>query len=192
MGWVLAMAAALVLAFLLGYLVVIYNGLVRLRHGVDRAWADIDVLPTQRHAELPKLVDTVRAYMQHERDVLHAITEARQRFERARSVSEKAEADRQVHDSFSRLVAVAEGYPELKADNAFGQLLGRISSLEESIADRRELFNHSVNLWNVRIDQFPDLVVAGLLAMREPRELFEARPAARRDVSLETLRQQGG
>jgi LemA protein len=165
------------------YGVGLYNGLVALKHGVDQAWSNIDVLLKQRHDEIPKLVDTVKGYMAHEREVLQRVTEARTRFERARSVDEKSEADGAVRGALSQLFAVAESYPTLKADGSFQMLQERISRLEEGIADRREFYNHSVNALNVRIEQLPDVFLARLMAL-SPRVLFQASEEEKRDVQI--------
>ena len=183
MGWIVFAVSAFVVLGGVAYVVGLYNGLIRLKHAVDRSWANIDVLLKQRHDELPKLVDTVKGYMAHERGVLEAVTEARSSYERARSVEEKGAADKQVHDALARLFAVAENYPELKADNSFRMLQERISAIEEGIADRREFFNHSVNAFNVRIEQIPDVFLARRMAL-EPRTLFEAREGDRQDVQI--------
>lgn len=176
--------AFVVAAAIVGYAVLIYNGLVSLKHGIDRAWANIDVLLKQRHDELPKLVETVKGYMQHERQVLENLTEARSRFAQARTVDEKGDADGAVHQALSRLFAVAENYPELRADSAFANLQGRISALEDQIADRREFYNHSVNAFNVRIEQLPDVFLARALGY-VPGTLFEATGAERGDVAIQ-------
>jgi LemA protein len=183
MGWtVLAIRGLAVVGGAL-YAVGIYNGLVGVKHAVDQAWANIDVLLKQRHDELPKLVDSVKGYLAHEREVLQRVTEARSAFQRARSVEEKGAADAQVRGALAGLFAVAESYPELEADGAFRQLQERISILEEGIADRREFFNHSVNALNVRIEQIPDLFVARLLALG-PRTLFRASDDEKQDVAI--------
>jgi LemA protein len=165
------------------YVVGLYNGLVALKHAVDQAWSNIDVLLKQRHDEIPKLVDTVQGYIAHEREVLQRLTEARSRFERAQSVDEKSAADGAVRGALSQLFAVAEAYPTLKADGSFQMLQDRISRLEEGIADRREFYNHSVNAFNVRIEQLPDVFLARRM-MLSPRELFEAAEDDKRDVKI--------
>lgn len=183
MGWIVLAIFAFAFVGAIAYGVGIYNGLVRLKHAVDRAWANIDVLLKQRHDELPKLVDTVKGYIAHEKGLLEEITRARAAVQSARGAEQKGAADGQLHGALSRLFAVAENYPELKADTSFQMLQQRISSIEESIADRREFFNHSVNAYNVRIETLPDVVLARLLGY-QPRELFEASAEDRRDVSI--------
>lgn len=183
MVWLVLAGMAFAFVSLIVYAVGIYNGLIRLKHNVDRAWANIDVLLKQRHDEIPKLVETVKGYMTHEKQVLQGVTEARAAFDRADGVAEKGEADSMIRGALGRLFAVAEAYPELKADQSFRMLQERISELEDGIADRREFFNHSVNAFNIRIEQIPDVVIARLLNL-QPRELFEARGEDRQDVSF--------
>jgi len=161
------MIAGLVFVFLLvvafGYLVGVYNGLVRVRAAVKLAWANIDVLLVQRHDELPKLVEVCRQYMQYEGDTLERVMRARAGVDGARSagnLSSLGAAERELRSGLSGLYAVAEGYPELEASEPFLHLQQRISGLETAIADRREVYNDAVNTLNVRIDAFPDLLVA--------------------------------
>jgi LemA protein len=183
MLWLVMAGLALGVVSLLVYTVGIYNGLVRLKHNVDRAWSNIDVLLKQRHDEIPKLVETVKGYMSHEKQVLQSVTEARAMFDRAGSVSEKGEADATMRGALGRLFAVAEAYPDLKADQSFRMLQERISQLEDGIADRREFFNHSVNAFNIRIEQIPDVVLANLMGL-QPRDLFQAEADDRKDPAV--------
>ncbi|HYW04361.1 MAG TPA: LemA family protein [Gammaproteobacteria bacterium] len=166
MGWfiVLGLAAALIL-----YLIVIYNNLVRLKHNVSRAWSNLDVLLKQRHDELPKLVDTCRRYMGYEQETLQKVLRARLAVHDAREKGDMKAlggAEEDLRKGLGRLMAVAESYPDLKANEEFLHLQDRISQLENSIADRRELYNETVNLNNVRIEQFPDVMVARNLGFK--------------------------
>jgi len=175
-----------VILFVVGvfiYLITIYNSLVRLRNDLDKAWANIDVLLKQRHDELPKLIETCKGYMQYEQQTFQLITEARTALMRANTVAEKAQADNFLAGALKSLFAVAENYPELKADNNFMQLQNRISELEEKIADRREFFNDDVNTYNIRIQQLPDVFIAHMLALQH-KELFKVTEEDRRDVEV--------
>src|SRR6266849_5778443 len=125
------------------YLIIVYNGLVRLRNDNARAWANIDVLLKQRHDEIPNLVETVKGYMQHERQTLVAVTQARAASISAASIGQKAQADLMLTGALRGLFAVAENYPQLKANESFLRLQNRISELEERIADPREFFKVS-------------------------------------------------
>src|SRR5438094_9833045 len=116
------------------YLVMIYNGLVVVKNDIDKAWANIDVLLKQRHDELPKLIETCRGYMQYEQKTLQLVVEARNAYQKAGSLPEKAQADNLLSGALKTLFAVAESYPELKANNNFMQLENRITELDEKIA----------------------------------------------------------
>jgi LemA protein len=175
-----------VILFLVGifaYLITIYNSLVRLKNDIDKAWANIDVLLKQRHDELPKLIETCKGYMQYEQKTFQLITEARTAYMKAGSVSEKAQADNMISGALKTLFAVSENYPELKANNNFMQLQKRISELEEKIADRREFFNDDVNTYNIRIQQFPDVIIAGMMHLQH-RDLFKVTEEDRQDVDV--------
>ena len=157
--------SAFLIALALGYAITLYNGLVRVRNGVKLAWANIDVLLVQRHDELPKLIEVCKGYMQHERATLDSVTRARANVEGARSAGNVASvsiAESALRTGLSSLYAVAEGYPDLKANDLFKNLQIRISALETAIADRREVYNDAVNAQNVRLEAFPDLLVARL------------------------------
>ena len=183
---IVILVGLVVILFVVGifaYLITIYNSLVRLKNDIDKAWANIDVLLKQRHDELPKLIETCKGYMQYEQKTFQLITEARTAFMKAGSVSEKAQADNMISGALKSLFAVSENYPELKANNNFMQLQKRISELEEKIADRREFFNDDVNTYNIRIQQLPDVFIAGLMHLQR-RDLFKVAEEDRRDVDV--------
>ena len=170
-----AIAFWVVLLLLAGYAVVLYNGLVRLKHAVGKAWANIDVLLKQRHDELPKLVEACKQYMQHERATLERVIAARNAVASAREradVNALGKAESGLRAGLGQLFALAENYPQLKANESFQFLSQRISGLENGIADRRELYNEAVNLNNVRIEQFPDLLIARVAGFKAA-ELIE-------------------
>ena len=171
------------------YAVRIYNGLVALRENVRKAWSNIDVLLTQRHDELPKLVETCKRYMAHERDTLERVMQARSAVFKAQGsgdVRALGAAEQQLREGLGRLFAVVENYPDLKADQSFQHLQTRITQLEDTIADRRELYNEAVNLNNIRLQTFPDLIVARLFEFR-PAPLLEFTEEQKRDVDLGKL-----
>lgn len=165
------------------YLVTIYNSLVRLKNDIDKAWSNIDVLLKQRHDELPKLIDTCKGYMQYEQKTFQSIVEARNAYQNAATVSDKAQADNLMTGALKSLFAVAENYPDLKANNDFMQLQQRITELEEKIADRREFYNDNVNTYNIRIQQVPDVFIARLLNYQR-HDLFKVTEEDRRDVEV--------
>ncbi len=182
-GIVAAAAVFFVVAGILLYVIIVYNELVRLRNDNDRAWANIDVLLKQRHDEIPNLVETVKGYMQHERQTLEAVTQARTASMSAASVGQKAQADLLMTGALRGLFAVAENYPQLKANENFLRLQNRISELEERIADRREFFNDDVNTYNTRICQLPEVFLANLMSLK-PREFFKVTDEERKLVEV--------
>ncbi len=178
-----------ILILLAGYAVLIYNNLVALKHRVAKAWANIDVLLKQRHDELPKLVETCQQYMAYEQDTLARVIEARGRVSSAREAQDidaLGRAETSLRAGLGQLFALAENYPDLKASETFQHLTARITALENGIADRRELYNAAVNLNNIRIEQFPDLVVARAFKF-QPFTLLEFAEEELRDHSIKAL-----
>src|SRR6267154_1069963 len=176
-GIVLVFAAAAI------YAVIVYNGLVRLQNEIGRAWANIDVLLKQRHDEIPNVVACVKGYMDHERQTLEAVTQARAASINASSIPQKAQADTVLTGALRSLFVAAEQYPQLKAEQNFLELQKRISELEERIADRREFFNDDVNTYNTRIAQLPDVFIARVMKL-SPREMFRANAEERQQVDV--------
>ena len=174
------------------YFVGIYNSLVALRERVKQAWANIDVLLKQRHDELPKLIDACRQYMQYEQQTLEKVMQARSAVFQAReggNVAAVGAAEQQLRAGLGQLFAVAENYPQLKANESFQQLQARITGLEEAIADRRELYNEQVQLNNTRVDQFPDVLIARRYGF-SARPLLEFAEAEKADVDVGALTEQ--
>lgn len=170
------------------FTVLSYNGLVRLKHNVTRNWSNIDVSLKQRHDELPKLVEVCRQHMAYEQETLDRIVRARSAVAAAHGRADLRAlglAETELRAGLGQLFAVVENYPRLKANESFRHLAERITRLEETIADRRELYNESVNIHNIRIQQFPDLLIARLGRFRlfELLEFYEARD----DVDLAKL-----
>jgi LemA protein len=185
-GLVVILALSVVLIV---YFVGIYNALVGLRESVKVAWANIDVLLKQRHDELPKLIETCKRYMQYEQETLEKVMRARSTVSQASTsgnVAAVGAAEQQLRAGVGRLFAVAENYPQLKSDETFKQLQSRITALEESIADRRELYNDQVNLNNIRVNVFPDVLVAQRFGFL-PAQLLEFTGDEKRDVDMGAL-----
>ena len=177
------------LAVVAAYAVMIYNGLVNLKHNVSKAWANIDVLLKQRHDEIPKLVEVCKQYRQFEQETLQRVIEARSKVfaaSQSQNVGALGQAETALRASLGNLFAVAEAYPELKTNEQFLNLHTRISALENAIADRREFYNESVNLNNVRIEQFPDVIIAGMFGFT-PRQLLVFSDAEKADVDVKQL-----
>ena len=178
-----------VLVVVVVYFIMVYNQLVQVKHNVSKAWANIDVLLKQRHDELPKLVETCKQYMKFEQDTLVRVMDARSHVFNAReqqNIGALGQAEGELRGALGKLFALAEAYPDLKTDQTFTHLQARISSLENAIADRREFYNESVNVNNVRIEQFPDSIVAALFSFR-PMELLKFSSQETADVDVRQL-----
>lgn len=178
-----------IFAALFLYGVTMYNNFVRLKNNIVQAWSNIDILLKQRHDELPKLVEACKQYMQHERGVLEKVTQARAAVHNAREAGDVGAlggAETQMRAGLSNLFAVAENYPELRANENFQHLQDRISQLEVQITDRREFYNDSVNANNTRIEQFPDNVIATLFRFEE-KSLLRFKEEEIKDVNIKTL-----
>ncbi len=186
-GWIITIGILVILAIIviafIGYFVGIYNNLVTLKNDIDRSFANIDVMLKQRHDELPKLIDTCKGYMQYEQKTLLAVTEARTAYMKATTPAEKTQADNMMTGALKTLFAVAEKYPDLKANTNFMQLQGRITDLENKIAGQRSTYNEDVNAFNIRIGQIPANFVAGFMHL-QPHALFQVAEADREDVKV--------
>lgn len=184
---VVILFALLLLAFAVAaYGVTLYNSLVGVKHQVDQAWSNIDVLLKQRHDELPKLIDVVRGHAGYERELLDRLTQLRARAGSGAPDAQRLAAEGELSSGIGRLLATAEAYPDLKASGSYLELQRRISGLEEQIAHRREYYNAAVNLNNVRLEQFPDLLLAGPAGL-VPRPLFGAEAQERADLDVGAL-----
>ena len=173
----------IVAVVIIGYIITIYNGLIKLKNNIKKSWANIDVLLKQRSDELPKLIATVKGYMKHEKEVLENLTKARTNFLNANTVAETAAADNMISGALKSLFAVAENYPNLKANENFMQLQNRISGIENEIADRREFYNDSVNQYNIRIQSIPDVIVARMMGYND-EEMFEVAETDKQDIEI--------
>ena len=173
----------LVVVGLAAYGISIYNGLVHVKHQVEQAWSNIDVLLRQRHDELPKLIDVVKGYGAYERDVLEKVTLLRARQTAGTPDATRLAAEDELSRAVTRILATAEAYPDLKASATYLELQQRISKLEEQIAHRREYYNAAVNLNNVRTEQFPDMLLAPMAGLtRVP--LFAATAEQSSDIDV--------
>jgi LemA protein len=184
MNLIVPVLTILALVVVAAYLVGVYNGLVLLKNNIVKAWANIDVLLKQRHDEIPKLIAVCEGYMSHERNAIDRVARAR---EVLMSVSQRPEAmgaaEGELRQSLRQLFALAENYPDLKAQSGFQQLQNRISGLESEIADRREFYNESVNNFNIRIASLPDVFIARLMGLSE-RPMFQVSDADKQDVTI--------
>jgi len=167
----------------------IYNGLVGLRENIEAAWAAIDVLLKQRDDELPKLVEACKRCMQFEQETLEKVLRARTYVSQASTsgnVAAVGAAEQQLRAGVGRLFAAAENHPQLQADETFKQLRGRIAALDESIAERRELYNDRVNLNNIRMKAFPEVIIARRLGFL-PGHLLEFSSDEKRGPDVSAL-----
>lgn len=175
---VIGVVAVILIAF-----IVIYNGLVGRRNQVKNAWAQIDVQLKRRFDLIPNLVETVKGYMKHERETLEAVTSARNLAQRAASagVGERARAEGELSSALTRLLAVAERYPDLKANQNFMALQEELTSTENKISFSRQFYNDSVLKYNNQIQMFPSNIVAGMTGFKAG-EFFEVTVAAEREA----------
>lgn len=171
------------------YTITVYNTLVNLKHGIAKAWSNIDILLRQRHDELPKLIESCKQYKDFEGSTLERIVTARNQVHSARErgdIHALGQAETQLRSGLGQIFAVAEAYPELRANENFQQLLARISQLEDAIADRREFYNESVNINNVRVESFPDTLVARVFGFGE-KPLLRFASSEKADVDVKAL-----
>jgi LemA protein len=180
LGWILLGAAVLVL--LIG--IVLFNRLVSLRNRADNGWSQIDVQLRRRYDLIPNLIETVKGYAAHEREVFEEISEARTRGMAADSVPDQAQAENQVTRGLRQLFAVAEAYPELKANQNFLALQEELTGTESKIAYARQFYNDQVMRLNTAIQAFPSNVVASMFHFR-PREFFDIEDPVRGPVQVD-------
>ena len=159
----------------------LYNSLVRLRVRADQAWSDIDAQLKRRHDLIPNLVETVKGYAAHERGVFQQVTEARSRAMAATTPAQAGQAEGLLSQALGRLFAVAEAYPELKANQNFLSLQQTLAETENAIAGSRQSYNQVVRDLNTRIETVPTNIIAGMFNFR-PRDFFEIQEAAERAV----------
>lgn len=168
-GWVVVgVLAALGLGIGL-WAVAIHNALVELRHNMAEAWANISLSLKQRHEEIGRLAEVVARYVAHETATVQAVLDHRAAADRALDAADPGRLDREegrLSAAVGGLMALAEAYPELKADRVFSDLAERVSGLEGQVTDRREFYNETVNLYNVRLSQLPDMAVARVMGLQ--------------------------
>jgi LemA protein len=163
-----------VIVLLVLWIIMIYNGLIAMRQRVNQAFSDIDVQTKQRHDLVPNLVETVKGYAQHERGTLEAVVNARNAAVTAQGggVAAQAAAENALSGALRQLFALAEAYPDLKANQNFQQLQSELSDIENKIAAARRFFNNAVQEYNTGIQQFPAVLLAGSLGFA-PKEFFD-------------------
>src|ERR1700724_1068750 len=171
------MPVLIVVAVLALLIVFMYNGLIRLRVQCDNAWADIDVQLKRRHDLIPNLVETVKGYAAHERGTFEAVTNARANAISAQGPAQQAQAENMLTGALKSLFAVAEAYPDLKANQNFLSLQEELTSTEDRISYARQFYNDSVQTFNTGIQTFPRNLLAGMFNF-QPRQFFQAEQGA--------------
>lgn len=165
---------------LIAWVVGIYNSLVTLKNRVDEAWSDIDVQLKRRYDLIPNLVETVKGYAAHERELFEKVTQARTQAMGAQTPSQKAEAENVLSGTLKSLFAVAENYPQLRAAENFLELQRELTDTEDKIQASRRFYNGNVRDFNIKLEVFPDMIVANMLAYKK-REFFEIANAAEKE-----------
>ncbi len=176
--WLVILGAVVLLVVIV---VGMYNKLVTLRNRAENAWAQVDVQLRKRYDLIPNLVEAVKGYAAHERQVFEEVTEARTRAQQAQGVQEQAQAENALTAAIGRLFAVAEAYPELRATENFQQLQASLTDVEGDIAVSRQVYNDTVLSYENALETVPTSIIAGLFNFR-PREYFEVEDAAIREA----------
>lgn len=175
MNFIIVAGVVLVVFFIIGVVATaigVYNSLTAVKENVNKAWANIDVILKQRYDEIPQLIKICEQYVQFEQGMIDRMMNAREKMVQGKSVETKAEASSELTAGIKGLLAVGEAYPDLKSNSNFMQIQTRLSRLEETLADRREFYNDSVNVLNTRIQQIPDVFFARSMGI-ERREMFK-------------------
>ena len=174
-----------IIAVLVIIVIALYNGLVTARIKVDNAWSQIDVQLQRRFDLIPNLVETVKGYMEHESDVLTKVTELRSSWANAKTVDEKAKLDNQLSESLKTIMAVAEGYPDLKANQNFSELQTELTNTENKISYSRQFYNDTVTRYNTKLELFPSNIIASIFNFKV-EDLFEVdNQDARKNVKVD-------
>lgn len=161
-----------ILVVVIVFVISVYNGLISLKVRCEEAWSDIDIQLKRRYDLIPNLIETVKGYASHEKELFTRVTEARAAAMSAGSVADKAAKENMLSDTLKSLFAVSENYPQLKASDNFLQLQKELTDTEDKIAYSRRFYNGNVRDFNIKIQVFPDNVIAGMLGFKK-KDLFE-------------------
>jgi LemA protein len=183
LGLIIAIVVVVVIVLLVVTLIGMYNGLVRSRLQVREAWSSIDIQLKRRSSLIPNLVETVRGYASHERETLESVTRARAMLDSAGTAPQAAQANNILTQALRSLFAVAEAYPDLKANTNFQQLQSDLTDTEDKIAYARQFYNRNVLSYNAKVHTVPTVFIAGMFGFT-PEEFFEAEEEAREDVRV--------
>ncbi len=180
-GWILLAVIAVVVIAVIG----IYNGLVQSKIKVDNAWSQIDVQLQRRFDLIPNFIETVKGYMNHEKETFEKIAQLRTSWANTQSVSEKADLDNQLSTALKTIMAVSENYPELKANQNFSDLSEELRNTENKISFSRQFYNDTVTMYNTKLQVFPSNIIAGMFNFKA-RDLFKAESdEARKNVKVD-------
>lgn len=174
----------IILAALVLWVVLIYNGLIRLKNRVDEAWSDIDVQLKRRYDLIPNLINTVKGYAAHERELFEKVTAARTAAMGAQTPADKEKAENMLSGALKSLFAVAEAYPDLKANQNFLELQRELTDTEDKIQASRRFYNGNVRDFNTKIEVFPSNIIAGMLHFVK-REFFQADASEKENIKVE-------
>lgn len=175
----------IILVVLVLFVVSIYNGLVTARQKVKNGWSQIDVQLQRRFDLIPNLVETVKGYMEHEADVLTRVTDLRSSWADAKTVDEKAKLDNELSDTLKTIMAVAENYPDLKANQNFSELQTELTNTENKISYSRQFYNDTVTRYNTKLEVFPSNIIASMFHFTA-ESLFEVdTPEAKKNVKVD-------
>ena len=174
----------IIIVVVIGFVISVYNGLVKSKMKVDNAWSQIDVQLQRRFDLIPNFVETVKGYMTHERETLEKIAELRTSWANASSVNDKINIDNQISSALKTIMAVSENYPDLKANENFKQLSDELTNTENKISFSRQFYNDAVTMYNTKLRTFPSNIIAGMFNFT-PSELFKTDEASRQNVKVD-------
>lgn len=177
-------AFALIALGLFAFVVALYNGLVKLKVLVEEGWSGIDVQLKKRYDLIPNLVNTVKGYAAHEKETLENVTKYRNIAMNANTTEEQIQAENMLTDTLKSLFAVAESYPDLKADSSFLNLQSELSKIEDELEGARRYYNGTVREFNIKVRTFPNNLIAGILNFKE-EPFFEAEEESRENVKVD-------
>ena len=184
MSYVVIFVIVLILFSLISWFLTVYNGLIHVKENIKKLWANIDALLLQRSDDIPKLVKVLKSFVKHEVKLIDSIMEARSFYLGASTVSEKADADNEMSSALKSIFALSEAYPELRSNDNFLKLQERISGLENDITDKCELYNESVNNYNIRIQSLPDAFIPNSMNLAA-EEMFKVVEKKKKDVDID-------
>ena len=174
----------IILVLIVGFVISVYNGLVRSKMNVENAWSQIDVQLQRRFDLIPNFVETVKGYMSHEKETLEKITELRTSKKKKKSVNDKINLDNEISSTLKTIMAVSENYPELKANENFMKLSEELTNTENKISFSRQFYNDTVTIYNTKLQAFPSNIIAGMFNFTRS-ELFKTDEASRQNVKVD-------